>query len=323
MIDLIFNTLGGNIFLIAASFALLYFGADYLVKGSVTIAKSFGVQKLIVGLTVVAFGTSMPEFSVSLFAKLRNAVSISVGNVVGSNIANIALILGVASLIKPLKVNVSVIKLELPILFGITLIFNLLCLDGIISVFDSVILLVIFVSYMAFRIFRGKKGDDEAIEDVQGIKAGKGASIILVVIGIAMLVGGSDLLIRASVYIAKLAGISELVIGLTMVAVGTSLPELFTSAVASIRGESDISIGNVVGSNIFNIFFILGFIGLFGNLAIDSNVSMFLNWLNLGLTALLLPVMITGLKITRYEGAFFLLIYVLFTFNMFYKWISF
>jgi cation:H+ antiporter len=176
---------------------------------------------------------------------------------------------------------------------------------------------------MAFRIFRGKKGDDEAIEDVQGIKAGKGASIILVVIGIAMLVGGSDLLIRASVYIAKLAGISELVIGLTMVAVGTSLPELFTSAVASIRGESDISIGNVVGSNIFNIFFILGFIGLFGNLAIDSNVSMFLNWLNLGLTALLLPVMITGLKITRYEGAFFLLIYVLFTFNMFYKWISF
>ncbi len=320
LFNLIFKTLAGNIFLVVVSFALLYYGADLLVRGSVTIATNFGVQKLIVGMTIVAFGTSMPEFTVSLFAKIRNSTGISVGNVIGSNIANIALILGTAALIRPLDVHLEVIKVELPLLFAFTVIFNMLCLDGIVSVIDGVILLSIFSGYMYFRIVRGKKGKEVEVEEVDEIKAGTPKIILLIIIGIVLLVAGSDLLIRGAVFIAVKFNVNKIVIGLTMVALGTSLPELFTSVIAAMKGESDISIGNVIGSNFFNIFMILGFIALFGNIQLTNDVRYLQNWINLGLTLILFPIMFTGKKINRAEGLFFLTFYVVYILNLYFKW---
>ncbi len=319
--ELIFNTLGGNIFLVIISFALLYYGAEMLVRGSVTLATNHGVHKLIVGITIVAFGTSMPEFMVSLFAKLKNSTDISVGNVIGSNIANIALILGVAAMIRPLQVHLDVIKTELPLLFAFTVIFNLLCLDGNISVLDGIILLLIFSGYMFVRIFRGKKKGKVDTEEVEKIDAGNGKLIFLIVMGIIILIAGSDLLIRGAIFIAVKFNVNQVIIGLTMVALGTSLPELFTSIVASIKKEADISIGNVIGSNFFNIFFVLGFIALFGSIEISNNVKYFQNWINLALTLILFPVMLSGKIINRFEGFLFFSFYVLFVLNLYFKWI--
>lgn len=323
LIELIFNTIGGNITLIIISFVLLYYGAELLVRGSVTFATSFGVQKLIIGLTLVAFGTSMPEFLVSLIAKIKKIDNISVGNIVGSNIANIVLILGSAAIFKPLKINISISKTEIPLLIIFTIIFNLLCLDGKINFLDGIILLAIFTGYFIFRIKKEKKiGKESAeVEEVKILKAGKIKSIIIAITGIIILVVSSDLLIKSSIFVAKKLGVSELVIGLTMVAVGTSLPELFTSIVAAIKSEADISVGNVVGSNIFNIFFILGFISLFGTLTIDKDIYYFSNWVNLAITLIIFPVMLFHKKINRIEGIGLLTIYILYTLNLFNKWI--
>jgi cation:H+ antiporter len=315
-----------NSFLIILSIGLLYYGAELLVNGSVRIASVFGIQKLIIGITIVAFGTSMPEFTVSFISALKNSTGIAVGNVVGSNILNIALILGISSLIRPMKVNLEVIKIEVPILFISTLIFNFLCLDGKINFYDSIILIFIFFSYIIFRINYSRKNNKKSKElesefTFENKKNNKLKNILIILIGLILLVLGSNLLVKGSVFIARYFNISELVIGLTLVALGTSLPELFTSVIASIKNESDISIGNITGSNFFNIFFILGFVGLFSKIPIEKSVYIFDNWINLLFTVLLFPILITGFKISRTEGLFFLILYTCYSLNLYYKWI--
>jgi len=312
-----------NLLYIIVSLFLLYFGADILVKGSASLALSFGIQKIIVGLTLVAYGTSMPEFTVSLISQIQGQTDVSVGNVIGSNILNIGIVLGISAIVRPITVNRVFIKQEVPVLIVFTLIFNLMCLDGKISYNHGIILLILFTVYAIFTVYNAKKTKAADMDNVKEVKGGRGKQIFLVIAGIIVLVLASSMLIKGGVFVAKKIGISELVIGLTLIALGTSLPELFTSIIAAIKKEADISIGNVIGSNLFNIFFILGIASLFGTMTLDRNIYLFSNWVNLLFTVALLPIMFTGYKISRLEGVGILFIYVLYTLNLYYKWIYF
>ncbi len=323
MLKLITGTLAGNISLIILSFILLYYGADLLVKGSVSLALSFGVQKLIIGLTLVAFGTSMPEFMVSLMAAIQKSTGMAVGNVIGSNIFNIAFILGIASLIRPLQIQKSIIRMEIPILFCCTLLFNLLVLDGVLGFWDGIILLLIFFGYIVFRlIYEKRQKTQQDNGEITEIKGSRAKNLFIAILGIGILVLGSEFLIRGGIFVARHFQVSELVIGFTILAAGTSLPELFTSVVASIKKEADISVGNVIGSNFFNIFFVLGLLAVISSLQIDKTVVRLDNWVHLGLTIALFPIMKSGLRINRFEGAFLLIFYVIYCLNLFFKWVT-
>jgi cation:H+ antiporter len=222
----------------------------------------------------------------------------------------------------------EIIKIEVPVLFAATLIFNIMCLNGVVSTFEGVILLLIFFVYIISRTYYSvKKGkleikELEELENIDTSKSSNFKSGLFLLLGLFMLIGGAQALIRGAVFIASKAGIPELVVGLTIVAVGTSLPELFTSIVASVKNEADISIGNVLGSNFFNIFFILGFLALFSNIEVGKNVMFIDNWLNLALILLLFPLMISGMKINRAEGVILIVIYVVYIFNLYFQWLS-
>lgn len=243
----------------------LVLGAEGLVRGASSLARRFGIPSLVIGLTVVAFGTSMPELTVNLYAALTGSTDVAIGNIVGSNIANILLILGVAALITPLAVKSSTVRWELPLAFLASLAV-LICgsdilLDGgtrdVLTRTDGLLLIGFFIVFL-FYVIALTKAEPESAEDAPVAKQGALTSIGLVLLGLAGLVLGGKLLVDNAVVLARLAGLSEAVIGLTVVAIGTSLPELATSVVAAMRREIDIAVGNVVGSNIFNIFWILG-----------------------------------------------------------------
>lgn len=250
-------------------FLLLYYGAEWLVKGSSSLARSLGVTPIVIGLTVVAFGTSTPELVVSLISSIMGKSMIAVGNVVGSNICNIALILGLAALFNPIKSDPSVIKRDIPIMLGVSLYALALSLNSHLGRIEGVTLFAGIILYTFINYYLAKKegqatGGTEmtaAIEsEVQEIAyiSSRPKQILLVVIGIIGVVGGAQLVVESAVYIMTRLGVSEKFIGLTIVAFGTSLPELATSVVAAMRGEMDISIGNLVGSNVFNIMGVLG-----------------------------------------------------------------
>lgn len=235
--------------------ALLIKGADLLVDGGSGIALKSGVSHLVVGLTVVAFGTSAPELAASLIAAFKGAGDICFGNIVGSNVANIALILGVAALIRPIDVNRLLIRWELPFMIGISLLTWYIGWKGHAGVSAGIVLLVLFMVYLV-RCFKHPPLEMD-VED-EAAKRGYALLIVMVIAGIAALALGGMLFVKGARDIALALGVSEAVIGLTVVALGTSLPELITSAVASVKGNADISLGNIVGSNIFNILFVLG-----------------------------------------------------------------
>jgi cation:H+ antiporter len=246
---------------------LLYFGAEWLVKGSAGLARAMGVRPLVVGLTVVAYGTSAPELVVSVLASLDGRGAIALGNVMGSNIANVGLILGVTALILPPRVEPTLIRRELPVLVLSALGVPFFLLDGRISRLEGVLLLVGALGFtlLTLRLARevrieAPKLGEEVREEVQeeAAKGSKGSLVGLSVVGLVGLVGGGKLLVDGASALALSFGISERVVGLTIVAVGTSLPELAASVVAALRGHSSIAIGNVIGSNIFNILLILG-----------------------------------------------------------------
>jgi len=294
---------------IVGGLVMLFVGAEGLIRGSSNLAIKIGITPLVVGLTVVAFGTSTPELVVSLKAALLGNSSISLGNVVGSNIANIALILGVAALIKPLDVHAKVIMREIPIMIGLSLLLILLLIDGEISFIDGLILFIGLIVYVVVNVLmaRKEKNSEVDLEFKEGLKSKLGipVSIILMIAGLGLLILGANLFVQGAVAIARLFNVSDAIIGLTIVAIGTSLPELITSIVAAYKNEADIAIGNVVGSNIFNILGILGITAL-----IIPISSAGISYIDLGvmfLTALiLLPLSKTGLKITRLEGALLL-----------------
>lgn len=259
--DALINSIGmgGNSFVIAISAALLFFGAEWLVKGGGQLAQQFGIKPMIIGLTIVAFGTSMPEFVVSLIANVwQDSSTIALGNIIGSNVTNIGLILGVSGLIFPITLHFGKIYKGLIFLFVISLLLYGLSIDGIISRVDGIILVLILFGYIAYLYINPDEVPDEEFDPEVGPLV---RNIVLVLLGSLALSVGAWLFVKSAVWIADEFHIPKMVIGLTIVAVGTSLPELATSLVAALRKHSEISVGNIIGSNIFNILFIMGGVG--------------------------------------------------------------
>ncbi len=251
--------MGGNSALIAVSAALLFFGAEWLVRGGSNLARQFGVKPMIVGLTVVAFGTSMPEFVVSLIANVwQDSSTIAIGNIIGSNITNIGLILGLSGLIFPISMHFSQTYRGLLFLLGISILLYVFGLDGTISRIDGLIMVGLLVAYIAYLFHHPEQAAIEVLDDETGAFA---KNLILVILGSLALSIGAWLFVKSAVWIAEEFNISKMVVGLTIVAIGTSLPELATSLVAAFRKHGEISVGNIIGSNIFNILFIMGGVG--------------------------------------------------------------
>lgn len=300
------------VLLVLASLVVLYFGADFLVKGSSSLAVRFGISPLVVGLTVVAFGTSAPELLVSVQSALAGNSGIAVGNVMGSNIFNVCAILGISAMIYPLRVNPRLVRFDMPVMLVATLLFVLIFHDGTFGRWAGILFFVGICAYMIYCVYKAKRG--EAAEGEEEIKVTKSwiLDVVLVIIGLGLLVWGSDLLVNNAVSIAKALGWSEAVIGLTIVAAGTSMPELATSVVAAMKKRTDIAIGNVVGSNIFNLLAVLGLTATIT--PVETNQ---INWLDMGVmfgsSLILLPFMRTGFKIGRGEGVVLFIIYVAYT----------
>ena len=246
---------------LVVGFVMLVKGADWFVEGASKIAEKFGIPQLVIGLTIVAIGTSLPEAAVSTSAALKGSAEITIGNVVGSNILNVLLILGITSVISPLAVQKSTVKYELPMVIGVTALLAALGLsDGTVGRIDGFILLAGMVFYLLYLLRMAKKGQASALEEPEsdGQKDSMLKLILLILIGGGMIVLGSDITVDAATALARIFGMSERLIGLTIVAFGTSLPELFTSVTAARKGNADIAIGNIVGSNIFNLLFVIG-----------------------------------------------------------------
>lgn len=297
-------------------------GAELLVRGASKLALSFGISPLVVGLTIVAFGTSAPEMAVSVGAVLGGQNDIAIGNVVGSNIFNVLFILGISALITPLVVNIQLIRQEVPIMLGASLLLLIFALDGQIGVVDGAMLFALLLVYTVFLIVQSRSetqsaNDEYAAEFKPAEKGGWDerlpVQLGLILIGLAFLVLGSHWLVTAAVVFAKALGVSDVVIALTIVAAGTSMPEVATSVMAAIKGERDIAVGNVVGSSTFNI---LGCVGLSGmaagasGLVIPASVMQFDIWVMLAVALACLPVFMTGREIARWEGGVFLFYYV-------------
>lgn len=298
---------------------LLYYGADYLVKGGASIALKLKVSPLVIGLTLVAYGTSAPELVVSVDAALKGLGDVSIGNVVGSNICNIALILGLCAAITPLRVNPELLKKDFWIMLGAAvLLLGFYALNGGVNRWEAALLLTGSITYTLWSFHSSRKEGKTTQEEMPESRYNIWLSVLMVMGGLAALVGGAKLFVNAAIVIAHSCGVSEAVIGLTVVAVGTSLPELATSVVAAVKKEQDIAIGNVVGSNIFNILAILGVAPLISPIQTQgiSYVDMFLM---LGVTVLLYPFMKSGMKISRKEGIAFLVIYILYTVYLIFK----
>lgn len=306
----------------AIGLAALYLAAEWLVRGSSRIARMLGVSPVVIALTVVAFGTSAPELVVSSIATLRGQSDVSIGNIVGSNIMNIALILGVCAIITPVHVERSLIRREIPIMIGSALLIPILGYDGVAGRIDAVILLVAFVAF-TWSAIRMARSEPEAaaaelreLEEIAGSGDEAGSPLrnwFLVIAGIAGLVIGAHLLVTSAVFFAKILGVSELVIGLTIVAVGTSLPEMATSVVAARRGEPEIALGNVIGSNIFNVLLILGAASALAPITVDPGLLRFEMPINIGVSVVLIPLTWRSARLGRRAGALLLITYIAFT----------
>jgi len=307
--------------LIAIGLASLVLGAESLVRGASRLAASVGLSPLVIGLTVVAFGTSAPELAVSVKASLAGQADIALGNVVGSNIFNVLLILGVAALIAPLAVARRVVRLDVPIMIAVSMLVWGMGRNGVIGRGEGAMLLTGILVYTAFAVVKGRR---EAPGAVQGgpasapdpAQSGGGRramrSVIWVVVGLVLLVVGARWLVEGAGDLARHLGVSELIIGLTIVAGGTSLPELATSVVAAVRGERDIAVGNVIGSNIFNMLAVLGAAAVLSphGVAVAPAAQHIDVPVMLGAAVVCLPVFFTGGEISRCEGGLFLLYYV-------------
>lgn len=287
-------------------------GAELMVRSVSRLAVSAGISKLVIGLTVVAFGTSAPELAVSIQAGVSGQTDIMIGNIVGSNLTNILLILGLSALVIPLKVHKTLIKIDLPFLISITILVYVLGLNGIFTIWECLLLTVILVIYL-FYLFRQKgEVDIPLAADGNVKKHSVPKDLFLLVVGFAGLILGARWIVSSAIIFAEMAGVSELVIGLTVVAIGTSLPEVVISLLAAFKGEKDIAVGNIIGSNILNFLAVLGVSGMFIPEAIPIQQSLLdVDLLLLiAATVLCFPIFFTGRRISRWEGAVFLLLYI-------------
>lgn len=295
-----------QVILLALGFAMLVKGADWFVDGSSAIAAKFKIPQLVIGLTIVAMGTSAPEAAVSITAALKGNADITVGNIVGSNILNILIILGLSALITPLAVAKSTIKVEIPFMIGVTLLLLGVGFDGTVDLWEGIILLLLFAAYLGYLFFMAKKDNGDEAEKVSEMPIAK--ALIWTVVGLFLIVSGSSVTVNAATRIAQILGLSERFIGLTIVALGTSLPELFTSVSAARKGNADIAIGNIVGSNIFNILFVVGTSAVIvpvpfaDGFRFDTIAALFAG-------VLLLVCAIRDRKLRRWAGAIMLLCY--------------
>ena len=299
--------------ILIAGLVLLVLGAELLVKGASRIAAGFGISPLIIGLTIVAFGTSAPEMAISVSSALKGEADIAVGNVVGSNIFNVLFILGVSALITPLLVSKQLVRLDVPVMVVVSILAFAFAVDGRISFIEGAVLFGGIVTYLAvlFRIGRHSDEEGESIEK----SAHWAIDVALIVVGLALLVLGSRWLVASAVTIAEAMGVSSLVIGLTIVAAGTSLPEVATSIIATIRGQRDIAVGNVVGSSIFNILAVMGLTAMVApnGLPVSAAAINFDFPVMLAVAVACLPIFFVGYSIARWEGALFLGYYIAYT----------
>ncbi len=270
-----------QILLLILGFALLVKGAEWLVEGASGIAERAGVPKLVIGLTIVAMGTSAPEAAISISASVKGSAAIAVGNVIGSNILNVLVILGLTAVIAPLSVHESTIKYEIPFVFFVTVIFAIIGLtDNEIGRVDGAILWVLFIAYLSYLFYmsvnhRVHKHKEKQPDPAEVRRQGRPVwqLIVMFVVGVALVIVGSNIAVDAATAIARIVGISERVIGLTIVALGTSLPELVTSLTAARKKEADIAVGNIVGSNIFNLLFVIGTAALISPVAYEAKFT--------------------------------------------------
>jgi cation:H+ antiporter len=305
-----------SIGLILLGLVLLVVGAEALVAGASRLAAAVGISPLVVGLTVVAFGTSAPELAVSLDAAWRGSADIAVGNVIGSNIFNVLLILGLSALAAPLVVHRRIVRIDTPLMLAVSLLVWWMASDGAIVRWEGALLFAGVIAYTALQVFVGRhEAGAEKSKDEQAQPATPLRNVLQVLIGLALLVGGARSLVAGATDIARALGLSELVIGLTIVAGGTSLPELATSVIAAVRGQRDIAVGNVVGSNIFNLLCVLGGAALAspGPIPISAQALAFDFPVMVAVALACLPVFFTGHRIARWEGLLFLGYYALYT----------
>ncbi len=297
---------------------LLVLGAEWLVRGASQLAAAAGVSSLVIGLTVVAFGTSAPELAVSVSSAITGRADIALGNVVGSNIFNILFILGISAIITPLRVNQQLVKLDVPIMIAVSILLYLCGLNHRLDRWEGACLFAGILLYTVFLIRQSRREQASVAAEYQKEfgrtpPVSSWRSIALVLTGLAMLVIGSNWLVEGAVAIARFFGISELIIGLTIVACGTSLPEVATSVVAAIRGERDIAVGNVVGSNIFNILSVLGLSSVIHPIAIAPAAMQFDIPVMIAIAVACLPIFFTNYTISRWNGWMFLMYYVAYT----------
>lgn len=289
-----------DIILFIVGIILVLKGADWLTDGSVAVASRLGVSQIVIGLTIVAMGTSMPEFCVSLISALKGTPDLAVGNVVGSNIFNALLIVGVAALVAPMTILKSTVKRDIPFAILASAALLVMCLDNHIGRMDALILLILFAIFMTMTLRGARKDAEEPQGETKTLPTGK--AVVFILLGLAGLIIGSNLFVDSASSIARSLGVSDAVIGLTIVAGGTSLPELATSVVSARKGNSGIAIGNVLGSNVFNILFILGITGLIQPMAITGITMVDLSVMVLSMCLLWL-FSFTRYRIQRWEGA--------------------
>ena len=308
-----------NVLFLILGMAFLYFGGEGLVKGSSRLARSLGINPIVIGLTIVAFGTSAPEFVVSIIAALRGSSDLVIGNIVGSNISNIGLILAISALISPLVIQMRLLRIEVPIMIILSLILYLLAFNLTIGMVEGIIIFLCLSTFVIYSSINALKESTIVASEYQEFLGTDNSYLknsLFIVLGLAALIIGARLVVNSSMFIAKEIGISELVIGITIVAVGTSLPELSTSIVAAYRKEHDIVVGNIIGSNIFNIG-ILGFVSIIHPIDVHSSVLKYELPVMILFALSAIPIMKTGFKVSRLEGIFLLLFYFLFVVFLF------
>lgn len=303
-------------FFLLVGFLLLVFSGDFLVKGAVSIALRLKLSTLVIGMTIVSFGTSAPELLVSIKAALGGHPDITIGSVVGSNISNIALILGITAIIFPIAVSRATLKIDWPMMMFATILFVALVMDGELSAIEGSVFVFILVLFISWLIYKSRKDNKlpDAVEEVdpKDVNLPLWKSFGLVILGALGLVFGADLMLKGAVEIARQFEVSERIIGLTIVAFGTSLPELITSCVAAFRREADISIGNLIGSNIFNLLAILGITALIHPIEVSEDIISLDNYILLGISFIIFPLMYFGRNVNRLKGVFLFLFYVLY-----------
>lgn len=310
---------------IIVGFVLLIKGADLLVDGSSSIAKRFHIPEIIIGLTIVSIGTSMPELFVSTTSSINGYSDMSIGNIIGSNLCNLLLILGLSAMIKPIEFKRETRLIEIPMCLIVTIIFMIFCnTSGVIQKSEAIILIILFVMFLIYTIIMGKKGEEfdkeNTIIEIQTESKSMSIikSIIFIVLGIIGLKIGGDLTVDNALIIARQFNVSEKIIGLTILAIGTSLPELVTSVTAAIKGNSDIAIGNIIGSNIFNMLLIIGVSALIAPLTYNFTYNIQMAILIIGMLVLsLFPIIPPKNEMSRFNGAIYLVLYIIYMIILF------